>query len=716
MAAIGKIRSWGPALVGILALGLVGFIAQDGFSTCRGRAQMDSSIAGSIDGDKIDIQEYQTLVGEYQELLKFLGQGNFDEEQLNSLRDEVWNTCVLNKMVEKEAKELGLTVTDDEVVKVLQEGTHPAIMQNPLLSRLVDPQTRTLDINKVNMYRENMKAQAQTNAQAAEEYEAFTHSWALAEKMLAQNLLTNKYQMLLAGCVLSNPVSAKAAFDNQNIESQALVASMSYSQINDNDVEVSEADLKAKYEELKEGFKNYQDSRDIKFVSVQVAASQKDRDELMKVMNKAYAELQGDSLAVTEVIRTSQSNVSYLGLPVSRAALPVDLADSITKMSVGQVTAPFESRDNTFNVVKFLGKTNVADSIEFRFISLMGMNGAAASADSIVKAVNAGAPFDSIAKNYGQRAEKNWMRSTDFEQASTLSADDKLYFTTLLNSPVNEVKNLTLGQGNVVMQVTDRRGSVEKYDVAIVKRTIDFSNETYNEAYNKFSQFVSESQDLAGLQEKAAEYGYTVLDRTIRNTDHTIANIRSTHDALKWVFSEAEENQISQVYDRCGDNDRLLVVALSKVNPKGYESMATVEETLKQEVLIDKKYAKLAEKLANVKTIAEAKAQGARVDTVSHITFASPAYVPGAMSPEVALSGAVAGVEKGAVSKAPVKGRSGAYFFQVLDRAARAGVQFNAAQQQQMLSPQGMQQTVRMAMQELYNNLDIKDNRYIFFL
>ncbi|UKK61309.1 SurA N-terminal domain-containing protein [Prevotella communis] len=715
MAAIGKIRSWGPALVGILALGLVGFIAQDGFSTCRGRAQMDSSIAGSIDGDKIDIQEYQTLVGEYQELLKFLGQGNFDEEQLNSLRDEVWNTCVLNKMVEKEAKELGLTVTDDEVVKVLQEGTHPAIMQNPLLSRLVDPQTRTLDINKVNVYRENMKAQAQTNAQAAEEYEAFTHSWALAEKMLAQNLLTNKYQMLLAGCVLSNPVSAKAAFDNQNIESQALVASMSYSQINDNDVEVSEADLKAKYEELKEGFKNYQDSRDIKFVSVQVAASQKDRDELMKVMNKAYAELKGDSLAVTEVIRTSQSNVSYLGLPVSRAALPTDLADSITKMSVGQVTAPFESRDNTFNVVKFLGKTSVADSIEYRFISLVGMNGAAVSADSIVKAVNAGAPFDSIAKNYGQRAEKTWMRSTDYEQASTLSADDKQYFTTLLNAPVNEVKNLTFAQGNVVLQVTQRRGSVEKYDVAIVKRTIDFSNETYNEAYNKFSQFVSESQDLAGLQEKAAEYGYTVLDRTIRNTDHTIANIRSTHDALKWVFSEAEENQISQVYDRCGDNDRLLVVGLSKVNPKGYESMASVEETLKQEVLIDKKYAKLAEKLANVKTIAEAKAQGARVDTVSHITFASPAYVPGAMSPEVALSGAVAGVEKGAVSKAPVKGRSGAYFFQVLDRAARAGVQFNAAQQQQMLSQQGMQQTVRMAMQELYNNLDIKDNRYIFF-
>ena len=118
MAAIGKIRSWGPALVGILALGLFGFIAQDGFSTCRGRAQMNSSIAGSIDGDKVDIQEYQTLVGEYQELLKLQGRDNLDEDQLNSLRDYLWEQTIQNKIIEKEAKALGLTVTEEEVVKV----------------------------------------------------------------------------------------------------------------------------------------------------------------------------------------------------------------------------------------------------------------------------------------------------------------------------------------------------------------------------------------------------------------------------------------------------------------------------------------------------------------------------------------------------------------------------------------------------------------------
>ena len=715
MAAIGKIRSWGPALVGILALGLFGFIAQDGFSTCRGRAQMNSSVAGTIDGDKIDIQDYQSLVGEYQELLKLQGRDNLDEDQLNSLRDYIWEQTVQNKIIEKEAKKLGLTVTDEEVVKVLKEGTHPAIMQTPLISEFVNPQTRTFDATQVNAWREYMKAQAQTNAQAAEQYALFEQCWPRVEKMLAQKLLENKYQTLLAGCLLSNPVEAKAQFDNSNVESEALVASLPYSQINDNDVEVTEADLKAKYEEKKEGYKTYQEFREIKYVSFQVKASEKDRAELMKVMQKAYADLQADSLSINEVMRTSQSTVAYLGLPVSRAALPTDLADSITKMSAGQIAAPFESRDNTFNVVKFMGKVEVADSIEYQMISLVGAPNAAASADSIVKAIAAGEAIDSVAKKYNQRAEKTWMRSNEYESFNTITADNKQVFNTLLNAPVNQVKNLALSQGNMILMVTDRRGSVEKYDVAIVKRSIDFSNETYNEAYNKFSQFVSESQNVEGLQEKAVEYGYNVQESTIANSGHVIAGIRSTHDALRWLFSEAEENQLSQVYDRCGNNDILLVVGLSKINPKGYLSMSAVEDALKSDVLRDKKFAKLSEKLNGVKTVAEAQAKGAVVDTLRHVTFAAPASVPSIMAYEPALSGAISGVEKGACVKAPVKGFYGAYFFQVLNRASREGVQFNAEQQMKSLRQQNVQQALNMVIKDILTKMDVEDNRYIFF-
>ena len=715
MAAIGKIRSWGPGLVVILGLGLVGFIAQDGFSTCKGQAQVDSSTAGVIDGEKIEIQEFQSLVGEYQELAKLQGQDNLNEDQLNSLRDYVWNECVNNKLVEEQAAKLGLTVTDEEVVNVLKEGTHPAISETPLLSQFVNPQTRAFDANQVSAYREYLKQQSQTNAQAAEQAVLFERCWPVAERILAQKILEMKYQTLLAGCVMSNPVSAKAAFDNQNIESEVIMASMPYASINDNEIEVTDADLKAKYDEMKEQFKTRADLAEIKYVVCQVTASKKDRDALMEVMQKASKALKSDSASVSDVVREAQSQVAYLGLPLSKNALPSDLADSISKMGAGQVTAPFESRDNTFNVVKLFSKENVADSIEFRMISLMGMQSAKATADSIMKSISAGVAFDSIAKKYNQRGEKTWMTSNEYESAPTLTADNKAIYTALLKAPVNEVKDLELSQGHIILQITQRKGNVEKFNVAIVKRAIDFSNETYNETYNKFSQFVSESQDIEGLQAKCADYGYVVMDGQVTNADHTIANIRSSHDAIKWLFTEAEEGHISKVFDRCGDNDRLMVVGLSKLTPKGYLAQSTVEATLKQEVLRDKKFAKLSEQLAGVKSVAEAQAKGARLDSISHITFRAPVYVPSIVMPEPALSGAVAGTEKGAFSKHVVKGQAGAYVFQVINRTQREGVTFNEKVSEAALRQSALQQTVGMAMQELRDKVEIKDNRYIFF-
>ena len=715
MAAIGKIRSWGPGLVVILGLGLVGFIAQDGFSTCKGQAQVDSSTAGVIDGEKIEIQEFQSLVGEYQEFAKLQGQDNLNEDQLNSLRDYVWNECVNNKLVEEQAAKLGLTVTDEEVVNVLKEGTHPAISETPLLSQFVNPQTRAFDANQVAAYREYLKQQSQSNAQAAEQAVLFERCWPVAERILAQKILEMKYQTLLAGCVMSNPVSAKAAFDNQNIESEVIMASMPYTSINDNEIEVTDADLKAKYDEMKEQFKTRADLAEIKYVVCQVTASKKDRDALMEVMQKASKALKSDSASVSDVVREAQSQVAYLGLPLSKNALPSDLADSISKMGAGQVTAPFESRDNTFNVVKLFSKENVADSIEFRMISLMGMQSAKATADSIMKSISAGVAFDSIAKKYNQRGEKTWMTSNEYESAPTLTADNKAIYTALLKAPVNEVKDLELSQGHIILQITQRKGNVEKFNVAIVKRAIDFSNETYNETYNKFSQFVSESQDIDGLQAKCADYGYVVMDGQVTNADHTIANIRSSHDAIKWLFTEAEEGHISKVFDRCGDNDRLMVVGLSKLTPKGYLAQSTVEATLKQEVLRDKKFAKLSEKLAGVKSVAEAQAKGARLDSISHITFRAPVYVPSIVMPEPALSGAVAGTEKGAFSKHVVKGQAGAYVFQVINRTQREGVTFNEKVSEAALRQSALQQTVGMAMQELRDKVEIKDNRYIFF-
>ena len=509
---------------------------------------------------------------------------------------------------------------------------------------------------------------------------------------------------------MSNPVAAKAAFENQSQESSILLAALPYSMVNDNDVTVSDADLKAKYNEKKGMFRQVVETRDIKYIPVHVKASEADRKQLMDIMKGCVADFKSDSLTASEVVRRAQSKIAYNGLPVTREALPSDIVAHLDSMAIGQVSQPFETTgDNTFNVIKYISKVQQPDSIEVRSIFLANEE----SADSVLKALRGGAQFDSIAARYNQPGAKNWFTSANYQSAPTIDADTKNYVEALLSMQRGELKNLKISQGNIVFEVTDRRAIVDKYNVAIVKRDINFSNDTYNEAFNKFSQFISENSTIEAMEDNAAKKGYNVLTRAnVSNAVHTIAGIRGTHDALKWVF-DAKPGAISQLYDRCGDNDYMLVVALDKIHEKGYADFESVKETLRPEVMNDKKFEILSKKFEGVKSIADAKKQNARVDTVRFITFSSPVFVPSTVASEPALNGAVAATEKGKLSRV-VKGKAGAYMFQVVDRKNREGAKFDEKQMQLQLRQQNMP-NVQMLLQDLYEKANIEDNRYLFF-
>ena len=300
-----------------------------------------------------------------------------------------------------------------------------------------------------------------------------------------------------------------------------------------------------------------------------------------------------------------------------------------------------------------------------------------------------------------------------YENSNTMDEESKNYINSIQTLAVNEVKNLEFSQGNIIMQVTARKAMVDKYDVAVVKHTIDFSKQTYSDAYNKFSQYVSENKTLEALEKNAAKFGFKVLDRNdMTNAEHGVVGLRGTREAMKWIF-DAKEGQVSPLYE-CGNNDNLLVVALTKIHPVGYRSLDAMKDEVRQEVLNDKKFEQLKAKLANVKTIADAQMAGAKIDSVSQITFSAPVYVQATGSSEPALSGAVATIAQGQFSKAPVKGNGGAYVFQVMKKSSREGAKFDAKQQEEQLSYQAMQAASRF-MQELYRKADVVDNRYLFF-
>lgn len=719
MTALGKIRSKGILLIIIIGLGLFAFIAEEAFRSCNGIKGQNSQQIGEVLGEKIYVQDFQKLLEEYQDAMKLtMRTDNLSEDQLNQLKDQVWQQLVSERVMKEDCKKLGLTVTEDELQNVLNDGTNQLLTQTPF----VNQQTGRFDVSILKQFIDAYrKAEASNNSQQLDQMRPAYNYWLFVEKNLRTQLLAQKYQSLLANCVLSNKVEAKMAFNEENEEAQIQLASIAYNTIKDADIKVTDEELKAKYEELKPAFRQQQETRDVKMVDAQVKASATDRAQLQKDM-AGYQKQLAAAADPTQVVSKSGSMIQYIGLPVSGKAFQQypDIASKIDSMAVGTTSVVENTKDNTYNIVRILSRTELPDSVEFRQIQVGGktLEAARASADSIQKALAAGGDFQAIAKRYGQDSTTTWFTGAMYEQASTMSQDNRTYIEALLNGAVGSTQNIELTQGNVVIQVLNRKAMKSKAVAAVIKKEIRFSDNTYSKAYNRFSQFVTQSQaSLADLQKHATKFGYTVQDlNDFATSSHTVGNVGGSgiRDAIKWIF-EAKEGQVSQLFEAGKENDHLLVLCMTKIHPQGYRPWddAQVKEILKREVIRDKKAEMIMAKLKGVNSIAAAQAKGAKVSTVNQITFAAPAFIQATGAAEPALSGAVAATAQGKFCSAPVKGNAGVYVFQVVKKQMRPA-KYNEEQQIQMCRQRAMQYMGNF-MQDLVFGAGVVDNRYLFF-
>ena len=712
MATLQNIRSKGPLLVIVVGLALFAFIAGDVFKAIQPHQTQD---VGEINGEAVSAQEYQDLVEEYTEVIKLTqGDNVISDEVSNQIKDVVWRNYVNNKLIEAEAEKIGLTVSDAEIQAIINAGVHPLLSQTPFINQ----QTGAFDQDMLKKFLVDY-AQMQAGQYPAEYMESYSRLytlWSFIEKTLKESRLQDKYMALVSNAIISNPVETQAAFDARTNQTNMLMAAIPYNAIADSLITVNATELKDLYNKRKEEFKQFAETRDVKYIDVQVVASEEDKAALQAEMNEYAAQLAEATDNYSTFIRSTSSDVPYVDLFSTQRSLPLDVIARLDSVALGGVFGPYyNATDNTMNAFKKLAVAKMADSIEFRQIQVVEADAERTKfvADSIFNAIKAGADFAEVAKNYGQTGEPVWISSANYEGAQ-IDGDNLKYIEAITTGKVKELVNLPLMQANIILQVTNKKADVEKYKVAVVKRSVDFSKETYNKAYNDFSQFISENQTLAELEANAEDAGYRLLERAdLSSSEHTIGSVRGTKDALRWAF-EANVGEVSGLYE-CGDNDRMLVVAVSGITPEGYRSLDQVKMELSLELAREKKAEKILAdlKAANVTSFEQfAALEDAVSDSLKYVTFGAPAYVTSLRSSEPQVS-AYVNEEMNKVS-APVKGLAGVYVLQP----------YGVEKQEQTYDAEAEERTIvnqyaRSVMQQLVNDLYIKgnvaDQRYIFF-
>ncbi|MHA4811603.1 peptidylprolyl isomerase [Flavitalea flava] len=715
MSIIQQIRERAAWLVfGLIALSLVGFLLMDAFVGRNKIFGNRSTAVGTINGEKIEYNDFQKQVAMQEEQYKSRGY-QVNEGLQQNIRDNVWKQMIEDAVLSENYTTLGLEVSDKELNDMLVGANAiPDVKQaftDPKTGQF-DAQAAAAQINQLRTAYKSGKSKNDKNYEGARRF--FEESVPQIIKMRQRE----KYTSLLANSAyVPKWMIEKINADNSQVASISYV-NTPYFTIADSTVKVSDEEINDYISKHKDQFKQDQ-SRSIAYVVFDAAPTAGDSAKIRQQL----VDQENDFRATTNpeaFLARIGTELPYFDSYMGKSRIQVPNKDSIFALPKGGLFGPYQDAGN-YVIAKKVDEKILPDSARARHILVATVNpqtqqpvmddsSAKKKIDSLKGLVERGASFDSIAAKFSD------------DQGSKEKGGDVGYFTH--DRMVKEFADFAFdgkkGERKVVKtqfgyhyeEILDQKNFEPSYKVAYLSKKIETSPETDQAASGKANQFAGESRNQKAFDQNIQKGNLQkLLAPDIQPAEVMIPGLGASRPLVRWIY----ESDLGNVSEPFSVGDKYVVAMVTEINKEGTMTPAKARVQVEPILRNQKKAEQIIKKLGNLASLeVAATSSGQNIQKADSLLFSSP-FIPNAGQEAKVIGSAFNKQLAGKPVSSPIPGNGGVFVVKVENVSARSNP--NADLEQQRFTQEQQQKSLisYRLVDALKKSAVVKDERGKFF-
>ena len=676
MASLNTLRTkYGVILSVVIILALLAFIISLGPE--MGFFGSNDPTVGVINGEKVGYMEY---MNEYETIKTYNGGDESTEEGSNALANAAWQALVAKHLLVPGFNEMGIEVSDAERMAMIS-GEHPSQV---FYNAFADPQTGEYSVENITAF----LAQVSANPE-------YQNLWSYLNSQASLNRMLSKYMGVVKAGTFVNKLEVEQGVVAANESRNGRMVSLEYNTIADSLVTISDAEIQKYYDTHKKEFAKLP-HRAISYVVFDVDPTDADMLDIEK-----KATTMGEEFAATEDVRAFvRKNMGTVGVNYQSAA---QLSEGEAVLLDGKQYGPV-LKANEWVISRPIDIKMAPDSIGLNHIVLDPAQ--TALADSLMTALKGGADFAEAAKAHsGYAATAQAGGDLGVIPFSALNPE---LAEALATAKKGDIVKATVSGVTQILKVTRTDAAKKHVLVGTVTIPVEPSSATRRDVHNVASVF---SVDGKGSLDKfnAAANAAAVTPRIARiaQGDRTIAGLENSREVTRWAYG-AKVEEISEIFNL---GNAYVVAMLTEIDDSEYTSIDEARTNISLNLLRDKKFELIKEKLAGATIEDVAKTAGAEVKPFEGVQYND--FGVGELMLEPRLVGAIATTKETGKLSAPVKGFTNAVVF-VVDNIVKSETQTAEAEKVRL---QATNENVasQSAVMALQNMAEMEDLRGQYF-